>query len=353
MLVSRWGRFAQTPDCVFTVTPLRDISECLLGFLCEFAAFPVVSVNLCDIAQAFRRLTKYTCEVYHEAVVNSRNMTCCTSRFPPDIEAAREVVNNFAEAIATTSAYHNSHKNSPESDSLLQLIATSAAYDKDHHAAFVDHVKTFLFAGYDTTSNAVLWALKLLSESATVQDGLAQQVAAVMSNAATADDVVSNLRSEVPLLRAVVLETLRLYPPAPLLYRTVGIAGSNLAPLSRSTAEKPTAGDVLILDIHAAHRFEVSHNPRTEHFTPFRWLNEPLNAERMTNLFPFSLGTRMCIGKDLALVEMDVFLAVLVSNFVFSPVKLTRSENSGFGASNFSLTLSPEEGFRLKIRKRC
>jgi cytochrome P450 len=74
----------------------------------------------------------------------------------------------------------------------------------------IDNAITFYLAGHETTANAIAWTLFILSRLSELQDEASDE-----ARAAIAGGVDPGLPDRLPLLRAIVEETLRLYPPAP------------------------------------------------------------------------------------------------------------------------------------------
>ncbi|MEL7089096.1 MAG: cytochrome P450, partial [Planctomycetota bacterium] len=114
----------------------------------------------------------------------------------------------------------------------------------------------------------------------------------------------------LPFIRAVIDETLRLYPPGAFLSRTAGepdeILGHQILP-----------GDTVTVPIYAVHRHrKLWSNP--DGFDPDRFANGQ-GAPRYTYL-PFGDGPRICIGARFAVQEAVMVLASLLSRFRFRPV---------------------------------
>ncbi|KAL1638879.1 hypothetical protein SLS58_008463 [Diplodia intermedia] len=127
------------------------------------------------------------------------------------------------------------------------------------------------------------------------------------------DEVASSLRDgfgdreceALPLLNAVVNETLRLYGAAPgSLPRTVPSGGATLA------GHFLPAGTTVSTQAWSLHRDEGLW-PDPERFDPHRWLSLPPNTSPSSMSFmPFGAGTRICLGLHLALMELRLATAV-------------------------------------------
>ncbi|MGI9177729.1 MAG: cytochrome P450 [Pirellulales bacterium] len=166
-----------------------------------------------------------------------------------------------------------------------------------------DEVMTLLIAGHETTANALSWLWVLLDRHPDEQERLRAELSAVTGGRApTVEDV-----SKMPRMKAVVLETLRLYPPVWMFDRRA------LGPDELAGA-KIQAGDIVIFCPYAIHRLpELWKAP--EEFRPERF--EP-GREEQKNKFaylPFSAGPRTCIGNSFAIMEAQIIMGTLLCRF--------------------------------------
>lgn len=162
-----------------------------------------------------------------------------------------------------------------------------------------DNVLTFLGAGTETTSSALSWALYLLSQDPAARNRIEAEVDVVLGGrTVTADDV-----SRLVWTRAVIDETLRLYPTAPLIQRMAVDADvlHGVAIPSRST---------VVYAPWVLHRHRKLWD-RPEAFVPDRFLPGAPPIDRFAYL-PFGAGPRICIGASFALQQAVVTLATIV-----------------------------------------
>ncbi|WP_286197172.1 cytochrome P450 [Tropicibacter sp. R15_0] len=168
-----------------------------------------------------------------------------------------------------------------------------------------DNLLTFIVAGHETTALTLAWSLYLLAFDQEVQDKARAEVQTVLSGrAATGEDV-----AQLPYIRQIVDEALRLYPPAGMVSRTAlakdTLCGREILP-----------GDTVILPIYALHRnHQLWEDP--DRFDPDRWSGD--KPERYAYL-PFGDGPRICIGASFAIQEAVIVLATLLSRFRFTTV---------------------------------
>ncbi|MBC7496219.1 MAG: cytochrome P450 [Sphingomonadaceae bacterium] len=162
-----------------------------------------------------------------------------------------------------------------------------------------DNVLTFLGAGTETTSSALTWALYLLSQDHKARERIEAEVDAVVG----ARDVVADDLPHLVWTRAVIDETLRLYPTAPLIQRMAVSADTlhNVAIPAHST---------VVYAPWVLHRHRKLWD-RPEVFDPTRFLPGAPAIDRFAYL-PFGAGPRICIGASFALQQAVVSLATIV-----------------------------------------
>lgn len=178
-----------------------------------------------------------------------------------------------------------------------------AARDPETGEAFTDEqlgdeVATMILAGHETTATALFWALYLLALDPATQEQVAAEVQGASVNGALDLD-------RLKFTRAVVDETMRLYPPAFLIARAASgpdtVAGRAVA-----------KNDVILIAPWLLHRHEkLWRDPNA--FVPSRFMTGP-PPDRFAYL-PFGVGARVCIGAHFALVEATLALAKLIGAF--------------------------------------
>jgi cytochrome P450 len=179
-----------------------------------------------------------------------------------------------------------------------------AARDPETGQAFTDEqlgdqVATMILAGHETTATALFWSLYLLALDPVTQEQLAAEVREATANGAR--DL-----ERLKFTRAVVDETMRLYPPAFLIARAAAapdtIAG---LPIRKN--------DVVLIAPWLLHRHEkLWRDPNA--FIPERFMPPAPPPDRFAYL-PFGVGARVCIGAHFALVEATLALARIIGAF--------------------------------------
>jgi len=158
-----------------------------------------------------------------------------------------------------------------------------------------DEVATMILAGHETTATALFWSLYLLALDPLTQNQVAAEVRKGPLD-------IEHLK----FTRAVIDETMRLYPPAFMIARAA--AGPDTI-AGRPIRKK----DVIIMAPWLLHRHEkLWRDPNA--FIPQRFLAPVAPPDRFAYL-PFGVGARVCIGAHFALVEATLALAKLIAAF--------------------------------------
>jgi len=182
------------------------------------------------------------------------------------------------------------------------LIASMAQGSGMNARAFRNEAITLFMAGHETTANALAWAWFLLSEAGWAEARFHAEIDSVLGGRAPGFEDLPNL----PYTRAVVEETLRLYPPVPMLVRRA----SEDAVVDGIEVPK---GAVVGASPWLVHRHE-RHWEAPDEFRPERFLPDAPPPAKYTYL-PFSLGPRVCTGQHFGLYEAMLCLATLGQRF--------------------------------------
>ncbi|MCG7572091.1 cytochrome P450 [Phaeobacter sp. CNT1-3] len=197
-------------------------------------------------------------------------------------------------------------------DDLATKIMTTA--DPETGARFdteemVDQVAIFFLAGHETSASALAWALYLLALYPDWQDRVAEEAAVLASPVQPEFSVVKKLQ----VSRDVFRETLRLYPPVPMMVR------ENTCPEQLRDRTAP-AGSQIVLSPWHLHRHERLWE-RPDEFDPARFETENGKSCLRDAYMPFSAGQRVCTGAGFAMVEGPLILSQLVRAYRFEVVQ--------------------------------
>lgn len=197
----------------------------------------------------------------------------------------------------------------------------------------IDNAATFYLAGHETTANATSWTLYLLSEQPDLQDRVAAEAAAALGGG-----IDAGLPDRLPLLRAVVEESLRLYPPVPRFDREAVAA-------DRLGDHDIRPGDLVSIWPWLIHRHrKLWDDPdafNAERFAPGRG-----HDRHRFQYLPFGGGPRTCVGARFAMAEALTILAIWLGRWRFLPVEGHQVRPSG------TVTLRQKGGLPLFLSSR-
>ena len=286
-------------------------------------------------------------------------------------------------------------------DSPLGVIRSGKSHFKDGPVfvrfkrfprGMLDEVTTLLFAGHDTQSATLSWCLLQLVDKVEIQEELRSSfndrtMADALGLSWTGNKRWKDVDAEetptpawatsafAPLLEAVLRETLRLHPAAPLVVRKL----TSDVKSKDDIIPKGCAVGVWLSSVHRDE--EVWDSP--EEFDPSRWLGHaarhvragsassftededdaqgsPLSRatsdrasprpdgalrHKGVGYMPFAYGPRSCVGQQLAQVTMRVALAHLIESFVFTP-----SDDADARSPSVGFTVTPTTGAPVRVR---
>jgi cytochrome P450 len=222
-------------------------------------------------------------------------------------------------------------------DDLLTLLLTT--HDPEGGALFsdaevYDNVATFFFAGHETTANALAWTFYLLSQFQDEDSRVAKEASRVLNGRATdAEDV-----SKLLFTRMTIEESMRLYPPAPL----IGRDAINADTVCGTAIQPKTAVLISPWVLHRHRRlWDVP-----DYFVPERFAPGAREKIHRFAYLPFGAGPRICIGMAFAMQEAIIILSMIAQRF--------RLELSpGHPVEPLSrITLRPKYGLKMKLHRR-
>ncbi|XP_007944894.1 cytochrome P450 4A11-like [Orycteropus afer afer] len=167
-------------------------------------------------------------------------------------------------------------------------------------------VDTFMFEGHDTTASGISWILYALAKHPKHQQSCREEIQSLLGNEAF---ITWDHLNKMPYTTMCIKEALRLYPPVP----NIGRALSK--PITFPDGRSLPKGIRISLNFYALH-----HNPKVwsdpEVFDPSRFA--PSSSRHTHAFLPFSAGSRNCIGKQFAMMELKVAVALILLRFELS-----------------------------------
>ena len=194
-----------------------------------------------------------------------------------------------------------------------------------------DELITLLFAGHETTATAISWALYWIHKYSEIRDKLLQE----LNTLGDSPEPMSIIK--LPYLTAVCHETLRIYPVAVLtvpreVKKPVELMGYQLEPGTRVYG-----------CIYLTHHREDLY-PQPKEFRPERFLERTYTNYEF---FPFGGGVRRCIGEALAMYEMKLVLATILTND-----QLALADNQSVKPQRRGVTIAPAGGVKMVLKRR-
>ncbi|XP_046600021.1 uncharacterized protein LOC107223264 [Neodiprion lecontei] len=165
-----------------------------------------------------------------------------------------------------------------------------------------EQVDTFLFAGHDTSSSSMSWALFCIGNNPDVEDKIHEEHLRIFGE--SKEPATLRQINELKYLERVIKETLRLFPSAPSVSRRVT---EDLEIAGYKIPKNSIAG----IQIHYIHR-DPKHWPNPDKFDPDRFLPENSQGRHPYAYIPFSAGPRNCIGQKFSLLEQKIVLTAIL-----------------------------------------
>jgi cytochrome P450 len=196
-----------------------------------------------------------------------------------------------------------------------------------------DEVITIIGAGHETTANTLSFAFYVLSQHPEVLNKLRQELDTVLAGRTP---TLADLQ-HLPYSKQVLEETLRLYPAAP--STSPRIATQDVV-LNGYAIPK---GGLLLINIFNIHR-HPAYWEQPETFDPERWVSGEDLKHRFAYM-PFGAGPRKCIGNNLAMMEGQLLLVMVVQKFL---LQLAQQEVE----LEQAVTLRPKGGLKMSLHLR-
>ncbi|XP_022752770.1 cytochrome P450 714C2-like [Durio zibethinus] len=199
----------------------------------------------------------------------------------------------------------------------------------------VDNCKDICIPASEVTAVSATWGLMLLASHPEWQTRIRTEVLEVCNGGILNFDMLHKMKA----LRMVVLEVLRLYPA------TAFVSRQALQNVKLGHVEIPKGVNIWLwlLELHFDPKFW---GPDAEKFNPERFANGISKACRSSQAYiPFGVGARVCPGQSLAMTELQVLFAIILSNF-----RLTISPNYRH-SPQYALLIEPEFGVNVLVQK--
>lgn len=250
-------------------------------------------------------------------------------------------------------------------DLLFQMMRSNLSEDLTDSERMTDaellgQMTTLLVVGHETTSTLLTWTLCMLAEHPEIQKATRQEIRNFVAESGRETMSYDDL-TQLPLLDAVVKETLRVRAPLPSSFRVA--AHDAVIPLSRPYLTRDgkstfnhvlvRRGEELFLPLGLINTSETLWGADAASFRPERWFDVPLAAKRSglpQHLLSFISGPRACIGNRFSLAEAKAILISLLLHFEFSPVENWKIETKQAIVLRFRVKGQEGAGMQLPLR---
>ncbi|KAF8598832.1 cytochrome P450 [Ceratobasidium sp. AG-I] len=179
---------------------------------------------------------------------------------------------------------------------------------------FVDELMTYVTGGQDTTASALAWHVKYLTQDPDIQRRLHDEVCTAFGEDGELNFETIEDSARVPILEAVIAETLRCAQVGNMIGREL-------------IADEVILGQVIPKETHILFPIGMMSNRESSwgsdasKWKPSRWLNPDGSFNRTAGpSIPFGLGQRACFGPKLATLQLKMFVATLSRAFYFREV---------------------------------
>lgn len=203
-----------------------------------------------------------------------------------------------------------------------------------------EQVDTIMFEGHDTTAAASSFFLSLMGIHQHIQDKVIAELDTIFGNSnrpATFQDTL-----EMKYLERALMETLRMYPPVPIIARQLN---EDLQLASNKDYIVP-AGATIVVGTYKLHRQPTIY-PNPDVFDPDNFLPERQANRHYYAFVPFSAGPRSCVGRKYAMLKLKILLSTILRNYRI---------HSDLTEKDFRLQadiiMKREEGFKVRLTPR-
>ena len=327
-MLNRWREQSERNEPIDLLSEAMNLSiDCLSKLIFSLD----VSVERAEVVHQATKV--WSIAMLRKWSIVNQDAVATGAAYDRRVERARNTMREFIYEIID--AHHQGQHSKPDLVSML-LEATDATTgerlltDEQVH----DELMTIFLAGHETTGTALSWALFTMCQHPDVYQRVDDEVTGVLG---TQSPRLESLEA-LPYSRAVIEETLRIYPSIWAFPRDAvndDVVGGYHIP----------AGSTVFISPYATHRFPgVWENP--EVFDPERFIGDGRANWPRFAYFPFGGGPRLCIGNHLALLEMQLAIPMILQ---FCRLELVESDLFRFGYAPSLLSLHPLQGFLAKV----
>jgi len=318
-LFARWDEIAESGKPFELYDEMLKVTIDVLGKVAFSYDFNSVTARETKDAPLYDTFKIILSILSFRTKINALNITQLND---PEFDEKMGYLDKIVNDLVTTRRADLATKGRAEKMDLLESMMNASSLEGSSkkltpltNQQVADNIKTFLFAGHDTTASALTWAIYLLSLNPAVRKKLDEEIDANISSSffdisqEGIGDVNYNKLQKMPYLNAVINETLRLYPSAG--FTRTPVKTTTLGPYSI-----PKNVEIVVFP-WLVHR-HPDYYEEPEKYDPERWIGSREKTDKNKSFFcPFSLGNRNCVGLNLAYAELRVVLPMILKRYNF------------------------------------
>lgn len=215
----------------------------------------------------------------------------------PEHKEAIDIVDNFINKIKKTAII--------QKDTVYEAIM-----QKDNNDRYVftekeqnNIITTFLFAGHETTAKTIFWTLIEIARNTDIKKKLQKEINDANKELSLIDDnsKIYHKLTNLKYMTKIINESMRKWPV---------VAGGTFRHIPKEMTilgDKFYEGDAIYINI------DLAHNDKNVWINPDQF--DPDRKKCPVNFYPFSLPNRDCLGKNMALLEIRIFLFHMFQKF--------------------------------------
>ncbi len=325
---------------------LRDVSDDMSKLTLYIVCKTLFNVDMHEMAEEADKIG-HTMKIVQDCIDHQYNqMIDLPNWFPSPtnikLNKARKVLNDTIGKMIETRREETKASQSLETqpkhlDMMSMLL--DAKYEDGSSMSdqlVMDELITLFVAGHETTSNALMWTVYLLTQHPDIQRKLEKELDEVLGSR---DAQFTDLE-KLEFTEMVIKESMRLLPPAWIL--SARQANQDIQ-IDQYVFPK---NKVVFISPYANHRnskyFEQPDKFDPERFSPEKEKTIPKHA-----YMPFGTGPRVCIGQSFAMMEAKLILAILLNRF-----EVIADQNMKYDPQA-QITLSNKQGMKVYLQKRA
>ncbi|KAL7789456.1 cytochrome P450 [Trichoderma ceciliae] len=265
--------------------------------------------------------------------------------------AARTIKNLCRDLIREKKDKMMANKERTDVDILSVAIESGQFTDEN----LVDQLMTFLAAGHETTSTALIWAIYFLCRFPDMQSRLRSEIRERLPSTGEADATITSLDIDhMPYLNAVCSEVLRYFSPVPVIVRETAFDTT----IQNMPVRK---GTCVVMSPFAVNVDLKLWGPDAAEFNPDRWVSTDRQSDESNKkaasggansnyaFMTFLHGPRSCIGSSFSRAEFACLLAAWVGRFEFELVNKEEMDMNNLDIKG-GVTARPANGLHVRTK---